>query len=517
MAPAPDGPLGAARPAPEAHYRRLFETAREGILILDAATGVVLDANPFLDRLLGLPPDELLGKALWELGPSGEVAATREAFGRLRSSAPGRPEVLSLQGGGKERLAVEIISNVYQANGKRVIQCNIRDITERRRAEGELQAANEEMAALVARLQRRDREMQLLHRVNTLLQACQTQEEAGRVVARMAGELFAGRSGFLAISRPDGQALKIEASWGRAPGSLASFALHECWGLRRGQPHELRESSTSLRCAHITGRPPPGCLCVPLAVQGEALGLLCLVSDPASNGDLRLGWRNTAIALGEAVQRSLYNLRLQATLREQAYRDPLTGLFNRRYLVNSLDRELHRAQRHGTALGLVMLDLDHFKGFNDSHGHAAGDLLLQHVGELLRTAVRQSDIVCRYGGEEFVLIMPESPCEDTCRRVDEMRVQLRNLIIRHEDRLLGSVTASAGVAVAPADGMASRELFAAADRALYAAKSRGRDRLVCSGSMVPPVSLAGTEPGPAATELRGQADIPQQGSRRARG
>ncbi|MFH2051986.1 MAG: diguanylate cyclase [bacterium] len=481
MTPESDTPLGAALQASEIRYRRLFETAKDGILILDADTGVIVDANPFLESLLGFTHDELVGKALWELGPFRDVAASREAFERLQSNEYARYDNLPLETKDKDFRAVEFISNVYRVDGKRVIQCNIRDITERRRAADELQAANEELAALVAELRQRDSQMQLLHRMSSLLQACDTQDEACRVVALMAGELFAGQAGCLAIARPGRPELEIVASWGRASSSFANFALHDCWGLRRGQPHEVQDTRNGLVCAHFPERPQSSYLCVPLTVQGESLGLLCLMTDLAGGGDHRLGLRNTAITLGEAIKLSLYNLRLQTKLREQANHDPLTGLFNRRYLVDSLDRELHLAQRQGTALGLVVLDLDHFKDFNDSYGHEAGDLLLQKVGDTLQSAVRQSDIVCRYGGEEFVLVMPESPGADTCRRVDELRLLVRNLTIRHEDRLLGSVTVSAGVAVAPDDGLTARELFAAADAALYTAKNGGRDRLACSG------------------------------------
>ncbi|MFO7610400.1 MAG: diguanylate cyclase [Candidatus Krumholzibacteriia bacterium] len=516
MASETNTPLGAALRASEVRYRRLFETAKDGILILDADTGVIVDANPFLESLLGFSHDELVGKALWELGPFHDIAASQEAFERLQSTEYARYDNLPLQTKGKEFRAVEFISNVYLVNGKRVIQCNIRDNTERRRAAGQLQAANEELAALVAELRQRDSEMQLLHRMSSLLQACHTQDEACRVVALMAGELFAGQDGCLAIARPGRHDLEIVASWGQASSSFANFALHDCWGLRRGQPHEVQDTGSGLLCAHFTARPQSGYLCVPLTVQGESLGVLCLMTDQAGSGDHRLGRRNTAITLGEAIKLSLYNLRLQTKLREQANRDPLTGLFNRRYLVDSLDRELHRAQRQGTALGLVVLDLDHFKNFNDSYGHEAGDLLLQNVGEILRAAVRQSDIVCRYGGEEFVLVMPESPSADTCRRVDELRVLVRNLTIRHEDRLLGSITVSAGVAVAPGDGLSARDLFAAADAALYAAKSGGRDRLVCSGAAaaaLPPAMRQEQSPRP--TGLAEPAGARLRGPRRA--
>jgi diguanylate cyclase (GGDEF)-like protein len=192
----------------------------------------------------------------------------------------------------------------------------------------------------------------------------------------------------------------------------------------------------------------------------------------------RLGQRNLALTMGEAIKLSLFNLRLQEKLREQAIRDPLTGLFNRRFLEDGLDRELHRAQRKQSALSLVMLDLDHFKQFNDTFGHDAGDLLLRELGKILRTVLRQSDIACRYGGEEFVLVFPDSSLADTRKRVEEIRTLVKGLEIRHDDRPLGPITVSAGVAAAPEHGSTARDLIRSADDALYAAKQAGRDRLV---------------------------------------
>jgi diguanylate cyclase (GGDEF)-like protein len=197
----------------------------------------------------------------------------------------------------------------------------------------------------------------------------------------------------------------------------------------------------------------------------------------AKTDEQRVSQRNLALALGEAIKLSLFNLRLQGKLREQATRDPLTGLFNRRYLEDTLDRELHRALRKQSPLSIVMLDLDHFKQFNDTFGHDAGDLVLRELGKLLRTVLRQSDILFRYGGEEFVLVFPDSSLTDTWKRVDEIRVLVKGLKIRHDDRLLGTITVSAGVATAPEHGSTTHDLLRSADDAMFAAKQGGRDRL----------------------------------------
>jgi diguanylate cyclase (GGDEF)-like protein/PAS domain S-box-containing protein len=472
---------GSSLRASEMRYRRLFETAKDGILILDGDSGLVVDANPYLENLLGYAHDELVGRALWELAPDVHVAASREAFQRLQVTEYARYENLPLETKGKEFLEVEFISNVYLVDEKRVIQCNIRDITERRRVALDLQAANEEMAALVVTLQERDVEMQQLHRLSSLLQACNTQGEACRVIALMAGELFAKQGGCLAVVKPGGTELEVVAQWGRPQFVAPAFPAHECWAIRRGQPHEVEFAGGGLPCRHYIEQDHSEHLCIPLMVQGESLGLLSFVSEGVTSESARHGRRNLALALGEAVKLSLYNLRLQARLREQANRDPLTGLFNRRYLEDSLTRELHRAHRLREQIGLAMLDLDFFKQFNDAFGHEAGDHLLLQVGQVLGSALRQSDIACRYGGEEFVLVFPNTSLPDTTRRVEEIRALVRGLALRHEDRLLGAITLSAGVAASPDHGTTARELLAASDEAMYAAKRGGRDRLVsCS-------------------------------------
>ncbi|MGH7545242.1 MAG: diguanylate cyclase, partial [Gemmatimonadota bacterium] len=183
-----------------------------------------------------------------------------------------------------------------------------------------------------------------------------------------------------------------------------------------------------------------------------------------------------AVALARHVELALANLKLRETLQNQAIKDPLTGLFNRRYMEESLDRELQRAARTGTSLGLILMDIDHFKQFNDAHGHAVGDLLLAALGSLLRTLVREEDIVCRYGGEEFTAIFPGASLKATIERAEEIRDGVRRLTVPSEHGELGSITVSLGVAAYPEHGLSSRELLAAADAALYRAKEDGRDR-----------------------------------------
>jgi diguanylate cyclase (GGDEF)-like protein/PAS domain S-box-containing protein len=459
----------------ELRYRRLFETAKDGILILDADTGQIIDVNPYLEDMLGYTHHEMLGKELWEIGPFRDIAASRTAFRQLQNKEYIRYDNLPLETKGEQTRHVEFVSNLYLVDGKRVIQCNIRDITDRKHVADDLRKANDELLAVVAELQRRDHEMNLLNRMNDLLQTCSTQDEAYKVIALMAGELFPGHSGCLASLRAWDQFLETVARWGENGLPESLFSLEDCWAMRRGQPYEVVDPRASLLCRHFVHEPSTGYLCVPLTVHGETLGLLCLVGDTESD-EQQAGRHRLAVTVGEGIKLCLANLRLRAKLREQAIHDPLTGLANRRYLEESLPRELHRASRAKSVLSVAMLDLDHFKRFNDTLGHDSGDALLREVGRLLREKLRKSDIASRYGGEEFVLVLPDSSLADTFQRVEEIRVMVRELQIRHGDQLLGTVTVSAGVAQAR-EGLTARELLREADEALYAAKHAGRDRV----------------------------------------
>jgi diguanylate cyclase (GGDEF)-like protein len=345
-----------------------------------------------------------------------------------------------------------------------------------RDSEIRLRRDNEELMTVVAALQRRDHEMQLLNRMIDLLQRCSAEEEAHDLIARMAPELFPGQSGHFASLRASDQSFETVARWGDEAPPEAFFSLEDCLAMQRSAPLEVVDPRARPLCRHFAHEPRTASLCVPLTTCGDTLGLFCLVGDTESE-ERRAGRNRLAVTVGEAVKLCLSNLRLQAKLREQAIRDPLTGLTNRRYLEESLPRELHRSSRESSALSIAMLDLDHFKRFNDTFGHDPGDSLLREVGRVLNERLRKSDIACRYGGEEFVLVLPNSALADIFERIEEIRLAVRDLRIRHGDRLLGGVTVSAGVAEAR-EGMTARELLREADEALYGAKHAGRDRVV---------------------------------------
>jgi diguanylate cyclase (GGDEF)-like protein/PAS domain S-box-containing protein len=293
----------------ELHYRRLFETTQDGILILDAETGAITDVNPFLINMLGYSREELVKKKLWEVGAFIDIGASQDAFEALQKNEYIRYENLPLKAKDGNLKQVEFVSNVYLMDEVKMIQCNIRDITDRKQAQGAL-------------------------------------------------------------------------------------------------------------------------------IKSEGL------------------------------------------LRELSVRDHLTGLYNRRYMEETLDRELLRAKRKHFSLGIIMLDIDNFKQFNDACGHAVGDEILHGFGNMILDHVRGDDVPSRHGGDEFVIIMPDSSLEVTLQRAKQLCENAGHFHFHCEGKILKGVTLSLGVAIFPQHGSTSTDILKAADVALYRAKFEGRNRIV---------------------------------------
>jgi diguanylate cyclase (GGDEF)-like protein len=222
-------------------------------------------------------------------------------------------------------------------------------------------------------------------------------------------------------------------------------------------------------------------MCLPLVAKGDILGLLHLRFRPAApvtDSRTMADVKETAAILAEYLALSIANIRLWERLTDQSIRDPLTGVFNRRYMEEALQREIMRASMGQTRVGIIMADIDHFKGFNDTYGHRAGDELLVKLADLFRFELRGSDIVCRYGGEEFVLILPAASTEGTLRRAEHIRDAVKSMRVYFREQLLPSITLSMGIATYPDHGHDFNDLLQIADSALYRAKEGGRDRVV---------------------------------------
>jgi diguanylate cyclase (GGDEF)-like protein len=299
------------------------------------------------------------------------------------------------------------------------------------------------------------------------------------VVARSVPKLFVGHGGALFVTRASRNLVEAVSTWGENLATEQVFAPSDCWALRRGRTH-LIAGGDGILCRHVHAGASSGYVCIPLSAQGEMLGMLHMQC-PASSTSLPCP-SDVAARLASEVSGhlalALANLRLREALRDQAIRDPLTGLFNRRHMEETLERELRRAARKGTPLGVVMLDLDNFKRFNDTFGHEAGNTVLHEFGRLLKSQIRDADVACRYGGEEFVLIIPEAPAEAVLERAEHVLQSLKSMHVEYRGQPLATVSVSAGIAVYPGDGATVQDLVQSADNALYEAKKNGRDRVV---------------------------------------
>ncbi len=350
-----------------------------------------------------------------------------------------------------------------------------REVRLRAASESSLKDSNGHLRRSLGELRRYNDTARSIAILGELLQTCRNAGEALAITARHYEELFPGVSGAIALFNNQRDMLDIVQKIGAESGLADSFLPDECWGLRRGRVHGTQNGEP--RCTHIGGGEVPT-ICLPLSAQSEALGVLTLRT-VAANGYAEID-RQAIQTIAEQLSLSLANLRLQETLRSQSFRDPLTGLFNRRYMDDALAREISRAQRHGGPVSIAMVDIDHFKRFNDTHGHEGGDALLVAFAQLLGDHARSEDIVCRYGGEEFAIILPGAPLETAKERLDLVRSETRRLRVLLRGQSLGPVSVSAGVAMFPAHGATGMAVLHVADAALYQAKSEGRDRVIAA-------------------------------------
>ena len=363
------------------------------------------------------------------------------------------------------------------------LQGTILDITERKRGEQQLEEANANLAKRVQQLQRLSNELHLLSEMGGWLQSCNSMDEAYVAMGNSIEPLFPDWVGGLYVISASRNVVESVAGWGPPVRCERVFAPEDCWALRRGQTNWFHGDKQAMHCRHAEGVEVTESLCVPLMAHGEALGILHLQPSSAPGRQLDPAGpraeadRKLAAVLAEQIGLALGNLKLRETLRSQSIRDPLTGLFNRRYLEESLEREISRANRDRSSIAIIMLDIDHFKDFNDTHGHQAGDAALRTLGEFLKKATRGQDIVCRYGGEEFALVFSGSSLQGALERGETLRDGVKQLQVQYAGRLLGAITVSMGLSLFPDHGTTIADVLRGADQALYCAKRDGRDQM----------------------------------------
>ena len=431
--------------------------------------GTVRLWNPAAERLFGFSAVEALGHRPPTI-PAGEFA---DAMTLLKRIALGESiEGLEVRRQHKDGSAIELL--LYESpmrNAKGEITGTLShyiDISDRQRIAAALQQSVDDLEA-------RAREMTLLAELGELLDSCQTIDEAHGVIGRIADALFPGDAGALYELEPARNTAEAMTVWGTPPPVHRVMNPTDCWGLRRGRMHVVGPEDEP-RCAHIAEPITTGAICEPLAAQSETLGVLHLQVRQPRGPTLLIERKRIAQTLGEHLSLALANFRLREVMRQQSSRDPLTDLYNRRYMEESLYRELRRSARETGGIGILMIDLDHFKALNDTYGHATGDVALRTIADFLKGAIRAEDIACRYGGEEFVVILPKASLADAVQRAEALRVGLRSMGDPPAAHF-STITISIGVAAFPDHGSTGDELLGAADRALYRAKEQGRDRV----------------------------------------
>jgi diguanylate cyclase (GGDEF)-like protein/PAS domain S-box-containing protein len=370
----------------------------------------------------------------------------------------------------------QILEQVIKERTEQLADANTHlqeEMLERDHARRELDEQDEKMMQdLTARSQRAT----LLAKMGELLQSCLTKDEVFAAALGFAPKIFPNSRGAMALLSNTRDLVEVAGFWHECQLPATVFEPSSCWALRTGHPHLVVAGDRTAPCIHAAGVKNTY-LCIPILAQGQSIGILHLqaTDDGPGIADAELSFKTT---FAGQVGLSVANIRLREALHSQSIKDPLTGLYNRRYLTEVLERDIRRSVRAEQSLGILMLDLDHFKKFNDAYGHEAGDAVLRETASFLTKSIRVEDIVCRYGGEEFVIILPTANLTAAHARAERIRLKLKELTVLHQGHSLGMITVSVGVAALPDHGTSPKDLLEAADAALYRAKREGRDRVV---------------------------------------
>ena len=467
----------------ESVLSRFFDLSLDLLCVLDAH-GHFEHLNPAWEAVLGYTLQELKERPLLQFVHPLDRETTRGAVDRLAdTTVPGvsfENRCLTKDG---THCWLRWTAAASQADGK--IYAVARDFTEERLSREREESRLQEFAQRAA-------QMDELSEMGELLQSCISIADVGKVLRVYLARVFSEDTGVvyeLSADRTSGDAI---ATFGQeCPRPLLA---QDCWALRRGRAHRVGAGGDGVTCGHHPEDAEQGSLCVPLMAQGEARGVLHLTFPPGQSEASRRAKEPLAITIADQIALAMANIGLRETLREQSIRDPLTGLFNRRYMTETLERELHRSVREQQPLSVVLVDLDHFKRFNDMHGHVSADVLLADFARYLADWYRKCDVVCRYGGEEFLVIMPGAEAAVAAARTESARQGLD--AVRGAESSRSQLTFSAGVACSTVHGAGAEQLVRAADTAMYRAKQMGRNQ-VC-------IALA-TNPPPEATTLQGDA------------
>lgn len=452
----------------EERYRDLVQNMGEGLTIVDSQENILF-SNPAADSMFGVNPETLVGHNLREFLDSPQVNEVLSQTDRRKRGEKSQYEIVIIRPDTEKRNLLITATPQYDTNGEFSSSFGvIHDITIRRQYEQTLEQTRAQLSKQVQELDKKNKEITTSSDMMNMLQNCTAVSETYSVIARFCRQVFPEANGAF-YYRKDNKRFKLVQKWGMLSNSNNEIKVEDCWGLRREKLYAFNSSSLGPVCSHL-GRVLPGSsVCVPIAIDKEISAMLHLETAEGMF-ELTDDQHQLAITLSEQISLALSNVQLKEKLHEQAIRDSLTGLYNRYYMEEALVKELSRAHRSGKNIGLIMLDFDRFKELNTVYGHPKADEVLRDFGILLNASIRGSDIACRYGGDEFLIIMPETTLETLTSRSDQLRNKVKEL--SNTNILLKDfpMTVSIGIAVFPTHGNNPAELLKSADDALMVAK-----------------------------------------------
>ncbi|MEM8551377.1 MAG: sensor domain-containing diguanylate cyclase [Pseudomonadota bacterium] len=360
-------------------------------------------------------------------------------------------------------LLVAVVSLLSVRHGRATVELT------RKRFEVEQELLNKQLKL--------SRELSLLRDLNEWIQTARSLDELFVMVSKFMRTMLPTTEGSLYLYAHSRDALEGVAAWN--DGYLKdAIKPEDCWGMRRGTTYAYEHDGINLPCAHKRPGDTRSSLCFPILAHGEAVGLIHLVAKEEVSATPLSETMDLARSASEQISMAIANVRMRDELRDQSVRDSLTGLYNRRYVADVLRRALSHSRRATDSLAVISVDIDHFKRFNDNHGHDAGDMVLRAVGTVLADSCQAGDVAGRIGGEEFTLLWPRHSSAEALERAEALRMRVRAITVRYGASALPTVTVSIGIAIAPRDGRLPQEIMRAADDALYRAKRTGRDRVV---------------------------------------
>lgn len=445
------------------------------LIVISDSTNRIEWANEAFRRQNGLDLEmDLIGRSGRDVlaGPETDMNQLAKIDEAIRSRQAITLEMLCYKRNGHSYWMEQEITPVFDNKGAHTHFILVgRDITQRR--EAELQAEEARRFEHGKRVESR-----LLAEFNEWLQSSDSLDELFQVVSSFLEKLLPGSSGAVYVYADTRDILEAACGWPTGD-DLTHFEPPDCWALRRGRSYFYGHNTVDFACTHVREQhghdTPDQYYCLPIIAHGDTVGLLhVLIPSEFDNGT---DTQKLANFCAEQISLAIANVRLREQLRDQSTRDPLTGLYNRRYFLDYARREIGRCQMSNKPASLISLDVDHFKRFNDTFGHDAGDAVLRTLAEILQTMFREIDVPCRLGGEEFIIMLPGASEVQALDRAEALRAEIENTELRYGGESL-KITASLGVAVYPEQGLSLQALMQKADDALYVAKDSGRNCVI---------------------------------------